>query len=156
LFSPSNLNESQRAVIAARLANMRRGEFHGNQYQHVVSANLQTPKISQEDAAELLNVSPRIIRTVKAVEREAPELVERKSEEIKGPIDPLISLEQAAELLRRTKNAPILSGRFAWWGSASLFLFGGFGGRRSRLIVFCVREQIADIARQVLAKSFQR
>jgi hypothetical protein len=54
-----HLNESQRAVIAARLANMRLGEFHGNQYQKVVSANLQIPKISQSTAAELLNVSPR-------------------------------------------------------------------------------------------------
>jgi hypothetical protein len=53
---------------------MKLGDFHGNQYQQVVSANLQTPKISQEDAAKLLNVSPRIIRSVKAVEREAPEL----------------------------------------------------------------------------------
>jgi hypothetical protein len=43
----------------------------------VVSANLQTPKISQEDAADLLNVSPRLVATVKAVEREAPELVEK-------------------------------------------------------------------------------
>jgi hypothetical protein len=59
------------AVIAARLANMRRGDFHGNQYQQVVSANLHTPKISQEDAADLLNVSPRLVATVKAVEREA-------------------------------------------------------------------------------------
>lgn len=77
MLPPSNLNESQRAVIAARLANMKHGDFHGNQYQQVVSANLQIPKISQEDAAELLNVSPRLIATVKAVEREAPELVEK-------------------------------------------------------------------------------
>ena len=48
-------------MIAAKLANMRRGDFHGNQYQQVVSANLQIPKISQEDAAELLNVGRAVI-----------------------------------------------------------------------------------------------
>jgi hypothetical protein len=70
-----HLNESQRAVIAARLANMTKGNPTGaNQWK---SANLPISTISQEDAAELLNVSPRIIRAVKAVERAAPELVEK-------------------------------------------------------------------------------
>lgn len=43
---------------AERLANMNVGEFHGNQYQ-VVSVNLPIPKISQAEAAKLLNVSER-------------------------------------------------------------------------------------------------
>jgi hypothetical protein len=47
--------ESQRAVVAAKLANMERGDFHGNQYSGVY-ANLQIPTISQPEAAKMLNV----------------------------------------------------------------------------------------------------
>jgi len=62
----------KRAVIAARLANMTRGGDTGkNQYSEWQSANLQNGKINQSTAAELLNVSPRLVATVKAVEREA-------------------------------------------------------------------------------------
>jgi hypothetical protein len=85
---------------------MKRGDFHGNQYQHVVSANLQTPKISQEDAAELLNVSPRLVAAVKAVERAviAAKLANMtegrpKTVSIDTVLQPRISLEQAADLL---------------------------------------------------------
>jgi hypothetical protein len=56
---------------------MTRGNPTGsNQWK---SANLpnSSEEVSQSAAAELLNVSPRIIRSVKAVEREAPELVEK-------------------------------------------------------------------------------
>jgi hypothetical protein len=73
-----HLNESQRAVIAAKLANMTRGGDTGkNQYSEWQSANLQNGKINQSTAAELLNVSPRLVAAVKAVERAAPELVEK-------------------------------------------------------------------------------
>ena len=65
------MNESQRAVIAAKLANMKRTDTL-KQYR---SANLPLENPSQAKAAELLNVSPRIIRAVKAIERAAPELV---------------------------------------------------------------------------------
>jgi Mn-dependent DtxR family transcriptional regulator len=43
------------------------------------SANLQNGEyaVSQSTAAELLNVSPRLVATVKAVEREAPELISK-------------------------------------------------------------------------------
>lgn len=54
-----HLNESQRAMIAASFSNMRRGGFHGNQY--AVSANLQTPQITQAKAAALFKVSPRLV-----------------------------------------------------------------------------------------------
>lgn len=54
---------------------MERGQYHGNQYQNMVSANLPIPPISQPEAADMLNVSERTLRTVKAVEREAPELI---------------------------------------------------------------------------------
>jgi len=66
-----HLNESQRAVVAAKIANMPLG---GAVYR---SANLPIDpgRVSQEQAAEMLNVSPRSIRNVKAIEREAPELI---------------------------------------------------------------------------------
>lgn len=66
-----HLNESQRAVIASRLANMQLGD---NQYKSG-SANL--PTLSQPEAAKILNISPRILRTVKAIEHESPELIEK-------------------------------------------------------------------------------
>jgi hypothetical protein len=47
-----HLNESQRANVAANLANVKLGDN-----QHGGSANLQTQKVSQSDAAKRLNVS---------------------------------------------------------------------------------------------------
>lgn len=69
-----HLNETQRTLVASKIANMQRGEYHGNQYIEV-SANLRIPKVSQVKAAKMLNVSPRSISSVKAIEREAPELL---------------------------------------------------------------------------------
>jgi len=68
-----HLNESQRAVIAARLANMRLGD---NQHKKE-GGQICPPSISLEQAANLLNVARRTVVSVKAVEREAPELVEK-------------------------------------------------------------------------------
>lgn len=67
-----HLNATQRAVIAARLANMQMGD---NQYTGG-SANLQTQKVSQADAAAMFQVSPRTVATVKAVMDEAPDLLQ--------------------------------------------------------------------------------
>jgi N6-adenosine-specific RNA methylase IME4 len=64
-----HLNESQRAMCAARLANIPSGKFHGNQS---VTANLQSPQTSQAEAAKMLNVSPRSVATAKKVLEEAP------------------------------------------------------------------------------------
>ena len=66
-----HLNESQRAVVAGKLANMQHG---GN--RKFQDANLHL-EISKERAAEMLNVSPRTVATVKAIERTAPELLEK-------------------------------------------------------------------------------
>jgi hypothetical protein len=66
-----HLSESQRAMVAARLANMPLG---GATYR---SANLQTdaPQVSQSKAAEMLNVAPRSVATAKQVQATAtPEL----------------------------------------------------------------------------------
>lgn len=65
-----HLNESQRAVVAGRLATMRQGERTDLE----PSANWRKD-VSQQEAAEMLNVSPRTIQRIKAVEREAPELI---------------------------------------------------------------------------------
>lgn len=64
-----HLNETQRAVVASKIANMPLG---GAIYR---SANLQTDKVSQSEAADMLNVSPRTVASVKAVERAAPDLL---------------------------------------------------------------------------------
>jgi ParB-like nuclease domain len=61
-----HLNESQRAMIAAEIANMPQG-FRSDQ----PSANLRKV-ISVPEAAELLNVSPRSVATAKTIE--APDL----------------------------------------------------------------------------------
>ena len=70
-----HLNETQRAIIASRIANMQVGGTGSNQYISK-SANLPN-SISQAEAAKKLNISERMIRTVKAIESTAPELIER-------------------------------------------------------------------------------
>jgi 16S rRNA G966 N2-methylase RsmD len=77
-----HLNESQRAVIAARIANMTKRDAGriGGKSNREATANLQllkNGKIEVSTAAELLNVSPRLVATVKAVERDAPELIKK-------------------------------------------------------------------------------
>jgi DNA modification methylase len=64
-----HLNESQRAVIASKLANMRQGER--------TDLGPIDPRLSLEQAAELLNVGRKTVVRVKAVERTAPELVKK-------------------------------------------------------------------------------
>jgi len=68
-----HLSESQRAMVAAQIANMPLG---GAIYR---SANLPTDMglVSQEEAAKLLNISERTIRNARQViEEGAPELIE--------------------------------------------------------------------------------
>ncbi|MFZ0423446.1 MAG: MT-A70 family methyltransferase [Xanthobacteraceae bacterium] len=65
-----HLDESQRAMVAARLATMRQGERTDLQ----PSATL--PKVAQPQAAALMNVSARLLRSAKTVlENGAPALV---------------------------------------------------------------------------------
>jgi hypothetical protein len=66
-------------MVAAKLANMKVGDFAGN--QHVASANLQTPQVSRAEAASMLNVSERSVNTAKAVEAKAPAEVVRAVEQ---------------------------------------------------------------------------
>lgn len=78
-----HLTESQRAMAAAKLANMPA-------HRPVKTANLQTyelplselakaapPMTSQADAARMLNVSPRSVANAKKVQDEAPEEISR-------------------------------------------------------------------------------
>lgn len=66
-----HLDESQRGMVAKKIANMPLG---GSVYR---SANLPTDKVSQADAAELLNVSERTLRSAGVVlDHGAPELVD--------------------------------------------------------------------------------
>jgi hypothetical protein len=66
-----HLNETQRAIVASKIANMQQGGTGSNQYQSR-SANLQ---VSIPNAAKMMNVSERTVASVKAIERDAPELL---------------------------------------------------------------------------------
>jgi N6-adenosine-specific RNA methylase IME4 len=56
-----HLNESQRAMVAARLTTMRQGERTDLQPSETL------PKVSQPQAAEMMNVSARLLRSAKTV-----------------------------------------------------------------------------------------
>lgn len=60
-----HLNETQRAVIASKIANIPK-HLHRDDMQICTS---------QPEAAAMLNVSPRTVATVKAIERDAPEFM---------------------------------------------------------------------------------
>jgi len=63
-----HLNESQRALIAARLANIK----HGGDRRSVQSANLRL-EINQSEAAKMLNVGERTLQQAKYIIEKAPE-----------------------------------------------------------------------------------
>ena len=72
-----HLSTSQRALIAAELANIRAGEFAGNQHVDEPSANLQTPLVSQATASKALRVSTRSVATATKIKKKAePALLE--------------------------------------------------------------------------------
>ena len=90
-----HLSESQRSLVASRLATMRQGERTDLQ----PSANLR--KVSQAEAAKRLNVSERNVTFAALVEREAtPELV-RAVEQDKIPVSVAAGLAQAPEAVQR-------------------------------------------------------
>ena len=62
-----HLNESQRAVIAAKLANMEQG---GDRKSKNQSINLDFD-MTQQQAADMFNVSRATVATVKAIEKAA-------------------------------------------------------------------------------------
>lgn len=95
-----HLNESQRAVVASKLATLEKGD---NQY--TASANLRN--LSQETAAKMLNVSTRTIQTIKRIEREAPQRIKEIESGIKRA-DEVISelkIEARKQLIAEQREA---------------------------------------------------
>lgn len=70
-----HLNESQRAMVAARLATMGQGERTDLQ----PSATL--PKVAQPQAAALMNVSDRLLRSAKTVQKNGAQALVRAIEQ---------------------------------------------------------------------------
>jgi ParB-like chromosome segregation protein Spo0J len=67
-----HLKESQRAIIAGRIANMKLGDN-----QHTKEGALIEAPISQPQAAAMLNVSRASVQRAAAIERDAPELAQQ-------------------------------------------------------------------------------
>jgi N6-adenosine-specific RNA methylase IME4 len=94
-----HLSESQRAMVAAKLANLEDGQRADR------SANLPTSPVTQSTAATMLNVSERTVRAAKEVQREAvPELVAKVE---RGEV----SVSAAADVARlpKVQQAEILA-----------------------------------------------
>jgi len=83
-----HLTPSQRAMAAAEFANMLAGDNqHSVEVRHQCRTSDETQEkqaVSQSQAAEMMDVSERSVRNAKAVQRDAPELVEPVKE---GKID---------------------------------------------------------------------
>lgn len=65
-----HLTQSQRAMIAANLVNMKMGDN-----QHIASANLQT-QTSSAEAAKKFNISERLVNTAKAINKAPTAVIE--------------------------------------------------------------------------------
>lgn len=90
-----HLTESQRAMVAANLANMRQGKRTDLQ----PSANL--PEVSQPEAAALLNVSERTLRTAKSIhEHGAAELIQAVEQGV-------VSVSAAADVAALPKSEQV-------------------------------------------------
>ena len=87
-----HLNESQRAMVAAKVANMRQGERTDIE----PSANLQ--KVSQPDAAKMFNVSPRLVAMAKRVYESAP------ADVVKEIVDGKLAVSQYARQINRAEK----------------------------------------------------
>jgi hypothetical protein len=66
-----HLTPIQLAALANTIANMERGEFHGNQS---VSADRPIPKTSQDKAAKLTGAKPRTMRRLKKIKAQNEQL----------------------------------------------------------------------------------
>lgn len=98
-----HLNESQRAMVAAKLANLENGH-------RATFANLQST-VTQSDAAEMLQVSPRSVADAKAVQSQgSPELIEKVE---KGEIAVSTAAVIAKELPREEQVEVVEQGKQA-------------------------------------------
>ncbi len=87
-----HLDGSQRAMIAASLANLE----HGQRADHAArDANLHVSPVTRDQAAEMLQVSPRSVATAAKIEREAPQEV---TQAVKAGAMSLNLAAQVAEL----------------------------------------------------------
>jgi N6-adenosine-specific RNA methylase IME4 len=137
-----HLTESQRAVISSKMSTMERGGNGSNQFSKPANlqvsdnrftanrpANLQVytlptmpnvgngsealPKISVPQAAEMMNVSERLVRTINAIERQAPELIERIERGEMTANEANREIKKAAVIEKTFKQAPeIPTGKF--------------------------------------------
>ena len=72
-----HLNESQRAMVAARLANMPHGGMRKPRAANLPLEPSPKTTIAQRAAADLLNVSPRLLRSAKIVQAAAAREVQQ-------------------------------------------------------------------------------
>lgn len=90
-----HLNESQRAMVAAKLANVTKsdaGRMGADIAHGLANANLHLPKTTSTEAADLLNVSPRTVATAKKVQTDG-------AEELKNAVETgAVSVSTAATL----------------------------------------------------------
>ena len=98
-----HLNETQRGTVAAKLANITKSDAGriGGKHKNEATANLQLldNKITQTQAADMLNVSPRTVTTIRAVERAAPDLFEPMAQ------GKMTANEAMKEVRRRARDA---------------------------------------------------
>jgi ParB-like chromosome segregation protein Spo0J len=87
-----HLTESQRASIAARLANMRAGGDRKSDQTANLRFETPTAQVTSADAAKLLNVSTRSVETARKVQTEAP------AEIVQAVDDGRISVSLAAQV----------------------------------------------------------
>lgn len=83
-----HLTASQKAMVAASIANMRQGE------RTDLEPSATLPKVSRAEAAELVGVSERTVTSAAKVQNESPELIEPV---LQGKID-VHTAAQAADL----------------------------------------------------------
>lgn len=101
-----HLDESQRALVAAKIANLRQGS---NQHEARGPANLPDQPVTQQRAAELLNVSERLVRDAKRVIEQAPEevaAIERGERSVSAAVKELAGRRAAAGSEETEETAP--------------------------------------------------
>lgn len=97
-----HLNESQRAAVAAKLANLS----HGQRADHARAANL--PVVAQAQAAEMLNVSERTVRAAAKVIHEGDEALVKAVE--RGDVA-VSSAAKVAQLPKEEQREIVEQGR---------------------------------------------
>ncbi len=99
-----HLTTSQRGAVAAELANLESGQSAGR------SANLPTSAITQSEAAALLDVSPRTLRSAKAIKAADPELFEKVK---RGEVTIEAASKQLAKPVTKGSKAEVESNRLS-------------------------------------------